>query len=245
MVIIMIFSYRFAVSPVAAGDCGRAYLLYSALLRLLPKDCAAAVHSGSGASVAQFLYFDDANKRSVWQLSVFGEVADAVSQTLDGLSSLRLNGVPVTLTLLEKTVLRAEELIASARETAPLRSVVINVLSPTAFKQDGRYTVLPSEKLTVQSLTAKWNAAFPEHRIDDAEAVMRLTQGVFISDHSLSCRHFRLKGVSIPGFLGTFTLSSCLTGSDAELFALLMRFSEFSGLGIKTALGMGGVEIKY
>ena len=53
--------------------------------------------------------------------------------------------------------------------------------------------------------------------------------------------NYRLKGQAIPGVVGTITLENRLEGFPAQLAHALLTFATFSGVGIKTTLGMGGV----
>ena len=53
---------------------------------------------------------------------------------------------------------------------------------------------------------------------------------------------YYLKGNSIPGFVGELTLENRLDGFHRELANALLYFADFAGVGIKTTLGMGGVE---
>ena len=58
----------------------------------------------------------------------------------------------------------------------------------------------------------------------------------------MSSAYFRLKGAAIPAFRGKLYLSTKLSQPMYTLLQTLLQFSEYSGIGIKTALGMGGVR---
>ena len=120
---------------------------------------------------------------------------------------------------------------------------VLRFQTPTAFKSQGQYLNLPTSRLIVQSLLQKWNGCFPDCPIEDEDG-----QGMETIAAGLRCRRFRLrdqmyylKGNSIPGFVGEMTLENRLSGFHRELADALLLFSGYSGVGIKTALGMGGV----
>ena len=51
-----------------------------------------------------------------------------------------------------------------------------------------------------------------------------------------------MKGNCIYGFGGHLNIKNNMTGFHKELADALLLFSQYSGIGIKTALGMGGVE---
>ena len=50
-----------------------------------------------------------------------------------------------------------------------------------------------------------------------------------------------INGQSIPGFTGELTLKCRLDGFHLTMANLLLHFAPYAGVGIKTALGMGGV----
>ena len=52
-----------------------------------------------------------------------------------------------------------------------------------------------------------------------------------------------MEGIRIPAFLGTVTLKIDGPQQMVNLIHLLLRFGEFSGVGIKCAMGMGAIEL--
>ena len=54
---------------------------------------------------------------------------------------------------------------------------------------------------------------------------------------------FHLEGVTIPSFIGEVTIK--ITGPQmmVNLANMLAAFGEYAGIGIKTSIGMGAVEI--
>lgn len=66
--------------------------------------------------------------------------------------------------------------------------------------------------------------------------------GLLCRRFQLRDRTFFLKGNAIPGFVGEMTLDNRLSGFHRELAGALLTFAGYAGVGIKTSLGMGGVE---
>lgn len=60
---------------------------------------------------------------------------------------------------------------------------------------------------------------------------------------SLNSHGYRLKGHFIPGLCGELTIENRAEGFHRQLLNALLLFSEFSGIGIKTSLGMGGIML--
>ncbi len=106
------------------------------------------------------------------------------------------------------------------------------------------YRDLPTTRLIVQSLIRKWNGCFPEYHIDDTDGqgMDALAVGLLCQRFRLCNQTFYLKGNAIPGFVGTTILENHLHGFHRLLADTLLYFSGYAGVGIKTALGMGGVK---
>ena len=79
--------------------------------------------------------------------------------------------------------------------------------------------------------------------LEDDDAIQMLTNNLRIRSYRLKSSTYRLKQNSIPGFCGEIVISSKLSPPMLELWKILLIFSEYAGIGIKTALGMGGVSI--
>lgn len=238
----MIACYRFAVLTDEKLYSSKAYAFYSCLQTMLPPDTADWLHEQGETPVSQFLRFDRVQNQLVWQISLLGQAAvSALSPVLDTLEILELNTGRIALRLLGKEQISAEDLIARSQQKTTAPRTELLFLTPTAFRQNGAYVVLPIEKLILQSLVNKWNAVFPKYPLDDADAFTLILDKLRIVDYSLRTSRYLLKSVYIPGFSGSLAISAPLPAPMMEIWNLLASFSAYSGIGIKTALGMGGV----
>ena len=144
---------------------------------------------------------------------------------------------------MKKETVAAEKLIENARAIESERFFSLRFLSATAFKQRGRYTVYPDIELILQSLLKKWNAVYPTYPLEDEDAFHMLSDGIRISDYNLHTTRYLLKESRIPGFIGNLRVDAQLSAPFLDIWKILICFSECSGIGIKNALGMGGVAI--
>ena len=90
----------------------------------------------------------------------------------------------------------------------------------------------------------KWGAAFPFSPVNDSDALEALERGTRITGYNLQSVYFPLKGRMIPAFTGSITLNAKLAAPLLQLLRGLLSFGSFSGVGIKTTLGMGGYHVK-
>ena len=79
--------------------------------------------------------------------------------------------------------------------------------------------------------------------LDDDGLVKLLLSGVSISGYRLSSYDYRMKNQYIRSFTGSVTLRANLSAPLEKLYRMLLRFGGYSGVGIKTALGMGGMKV--
>lgn len=240
----MISQYVFRVCTQDPLPADRAYAFYSFLLSLLPDDYADELHQMSETPISQCLYTE--KTEMMWKICLLDQkTIDMFSAALDELHTLILHTGKIEVEPLSKASISAEELIALTRTINTERYFSLRFLSPTAFRQNGRYTVLPEKELILQSLLKKWNTAFPSYPLEDEDAFRMILEGIRISDYHLHTTRFLLKDNRIPGFVGTMRIDTHLSAPLLEIWKMLIAFSEFSGIGIKTTLGMGGVRFLH
>lgn len=117
-------------------------------------------------------------------------------------------------------------------------------LTPTSFKSNGKYVIMPDARYIFQSLMNKYSASSADLEMFDEETLEHLVNGSYIVRYRLRSASFPLEGVKIPSFMGEICLKVNGTDTMARYVRLLARFGEYAGIGIKTAMGMGGLKIK-
>ena len=222
-----------------------AYRLYSALLERLPTEFADAVHKQGFSGISQYIHFDYEKKQSIWVISLLTDVAIAYcASILNSLTQLRLHDSIINLKKIQQSnTLTADDIMLQAEQLPSSHSVHIVFHNAASFKSNGNYQIFPTLPLILQSLLQHWNQVFPKTSLDDADAIQMLLSGLEIRSYRLKSSAYRLKQNSISGFCGEIVISSKLSPPMLELWKTLLIFSEYAGIGIKTALGMGGISI--
>ncbi len=90
----------------------------------------------------------------------------------------------------------------------------------------------------------KYSASSTDMEMYDAETLEQLVSNSEITQYKLRSVQFPLEGIKIPSFKGELTIKINGTITMAKYARLLARFGEYSGVGIKTAIGMGGLRLK-
>ena len=234
----MIQTYRFRLS--APQNAAAAYPLYAAMLERAPRDFGARLHESAVTPVSQYV------SGGLWQVSLFGEDAALnLSPVLEQMQTvfLRREQTELGLQLLDRdTISSVEELLD---RQLPQRGT-LHLMTPTAFKSAGVYQLLPTQRLLIQSLILKWNGCFgAECPIeDDGGGLEALAAGLRYRSVRLDTRDYAMKHTRIPGILGEIAYENNLSGFHRQLSDALLTFGTYSGIGIKTALGMGGLQIQ-
>ena len=206
-----------------------AYRLYACLLEQLPAECAQVLHASGGRWIRQFLKYDKGTGEYRWHLSI---LADAGAEMLEN--------ERFSIVQKETQQVSLESLL---RQKTDMARTNISFLTPTAFRQSGRYTIFPQERLILQSLVSRWNEVFPECPLEDPDALEALLAGLHIVDYQLKTTRFPLKGICIPGFTGNCIVEAKLAPPLLAMWSTLAEFSNDAGIGIKTGIGMGGTSI--
>ena len=120
---------------------------------------------------------------------------------------------------------------------------VLSFLTPTAFRQNGRYVILPDMRLVYQNLMMRYSASSCQIDMVDEDTLNYMVSSSYISGYRLSSHSFPMKHTWIPGFTGTITINFSGKSTISQYIKLLLRFGEYSGVGIKTGMGMGAVQI--
>ncbi len=215
-----------------------AYRLYAWLLDRLSSEEAEKFHAPETSRLNQYI------SRDIWTVNLLGETAaNAVGEILEKVSEIELDVFTLRLNKLSCETIQGAESLLLLGQKRTQNLTGLSFRSPTSFKSGGRYMIYPREELLIQSLVNRWNECFPEYTLSDEEALAELQSGIHIVDYRLRTCRYRLKGVSIPAFVGDISLEARLPIVLRDVWNSLLCFSEYRGVGIKTTLGMGGAEI--
>ena len=220
------------------------YRLYETMLERATALAGTDIPKNAPAPVSQYLNILNGGKL-MWTVSLLGDTAEeALGSAFENASWIYLDQERAFLRVLgfrRRSIENTDTLFELAERCDGIHR--LRFCTPTAFKSRKQYVNLPSRRLILQSLIQKWNACISDSPIEDedgrgAEAV---AAGLRVRKFSLHDGSFRLQDSTIPGFIGEMTLENCLSGFQRTMADVLLIFSEYAGIGIKTTLGMGGV----
>lgn len=120
--------------------------------------------------------------------------------------------------------------------------VKIKILTPVSYKNmDGQYQIIPSIEYIIPNIINRWNAIAGFNQMDK-EVVDKYIERTYIEKYNLKSVKFGLEGMNINSFIGSLTLKINANDTMINLLNMLFEFAEYSGIGIKVSMGMGGIK---
>lgn len=182
-----------------------------------------------------------------YQLSLSG-LKEASSKALSLLNlneSIEFLGAKFNIINREDNITSYEELYTTlvANEPEAIRRFDLRFTTPTAFAQGGVTLPLPVPTLMFHSWLERWNNFAPVYLGGD-ELITYLTNAVMLKHHNIKTRSWQLQRGYVNGFVGDVTLQifNHVDPLLANVANLLVQYSQFTGTGIKTRLGMGQTQ---
>ena len=224
-------------------------VFHGALMEQLPAEVAAHLHVEELRPYHQSILFTR-ERGAVWRFGVLDEgLYCLLWYIFSERAGLELRQKGFSVALGEPRLLQAtsEEALADAAFAGDevLRSAACQFLTPTSFKRDGVYQMFPDTQLILQSLLGRWRRFSEQVRLDEQDLASRLAPACRISSYRLQSAPFSLERHTIYGFRGQLRLYFAGNEMVRRLLRLLFSFAPFAGIGIKTALGMGAVDVLW
>ena len=249
----MLSSVKLILEPVREEKChtNMASLFHGLLMEIIDHNYAEHLHESGLKPFSQYLGSEKDGKFWHWTVNFLTEQAwQEIGKPLlnDNLTEFVLKDKELRLAIRNKKV----EQLVSYRELTerfylnetPQRNIRISFLTPCSFKSANQYVIFPELFLIYQSLINKYDSFAEEFSVKSGEALQHLAKYTRIRGYNLRSTHYHLAGVKIPSFIGKLDLTISGPETMVSLANLLFRFGEWSGIGIKTALGMGAVRIE-
>lgn len=221
-------------------------ILHGALLELLPPELASMFHQSELRPFTQYvLPLSDQQLR--WSIGIWEpNIAELFAQALLPLSKIELKHKDLTLEVIDtqrRRISKEDYFTKFFLAENPCRRYELEFLTPCSHKRDGKYVLFPSSELIVKSLFMRYCSFSQELSLDDPKTMEQVAEHLAIVRYFLRSAVYYLENTKITGYIGKVTLSISGPEQLARLTGALLSFAEYAGIGIKTALGMGGVKV--
>lgn len=147
--------------------------------------------------------------------------------------------------ILEKKVekLSEKDLADIFYRSEPVNRFALNFHSPTSFKQQGAHVFYPDLRLVFQSLMMKYNALMEDDNDINHDFLDEIVSSINITSYDLNSHYFTIHKAKIPAFRGKLFFTVRANNTVTNYIHVLLKFAEYSGVGVKTSLGMGNVSV--
>ncbi|MBS5869088.1 MAG: CRISPR system precrRNA processing endoribonuclease RAMP protein Cas6 [Fusobacterium periodonticum] len=222
-----------------------ASLFHGYLMENIDSAYAEYFHYNTTNPFTSCIFKDTKEDKFFWRVTTFSQKA------YDMLMSYFSKGIPEKIYLKNKDLeinVKSFSIQKKSYEDLFLEATErkrIKLMSPTSFKSDGITHIFPNISTLISGVIAKINQHSETAELEDKKIVSELLEKVYIKDYNLRTKIFHLESIKIKGFIGTMDLA--IKGEDrtlANILNFLILMSEYTGLGIKTSLGMGGVKVE-
>ena len=218
---------------------------HGAIMEMLPEELCETLHQPIVHPYSQ--YIEHRNKGWYWVVTALnadlakGMIYDALLQC----DRIELKNAGTTLNFVSKQLLEVpmEELSKLMYRLDGAGNIDLGFITPVSFKQDGRYLFYPDIRSMYISLLNKYGAAQPDQNVRDDDLLDELVNNTRISRYNLRSVIYHVEEGRVPAFIGSLSLRFNGTKTMRSFAEFLFHFGEYSGIGIKGGLGMGGMRI--
>lgn len=222
--------------------------LQGVLFEHVDKDFADQMHRQSMHPYSQYLTRE--GEEFVWTISTLTDEAALAMLTpmldpeLSSFTIRKRNSVNVDIIDRKLETFDGEDWMYLYYAEELPREVRIDFLTATAFRQNGVYCILPDLRLVYQSLLLRYRETIDEAVETGEEVIAGMTDCSYISWYRLQSVRQPLEGTEIPGFTGSVMIRFRGREEIIRFILCLLHFGTFSGVGIKTGMGMGAIAVR-
>ena len=192
-------------------------------------------------------HVENINDKSYWIVNAVNKEAE--QQIIDKLMNadfrefcFKKDGKRVKIVNKEVQTLEERALLNQFYSNEVQRYINLEFVSPTSFKRNGRYMIMPDVRLIFQNIMNKYSTSSDSVSMLDTDALDQLEENCYIVNYRLRSVTFPMEKTKIPSFMGGITIKVNGPETMVRYANMLTDFSEYSGIGIKTAVGMGAVR---
>ena len=219
-------------------------VLQGCLMEWLSPEWAAKLHVQGVRPYSQYVLPLSKGKAlwclAVWQEEAAQELVPRILQQAGRPFFSRQKQCSLTLQVRQVQTLTPADLQQRGEEFLAARALRLRFLTPASVRSQNRYMVYPQWPQLMQGLAARRAAAGWEKPPEGLD----WETGMSLLNYELQMARFELEKVRVPSFQGTLELRLHSQDPAGLWAARLLAFGECAGMGIKTALGMGAMEVE-
>ena len=226
-------------------------IMQGVLMERIDHDYATYLHKQNLRPYSQYIFFSKKQHCLIWRISTLNQQAhdEIILPLLNLPYSVFLRHKQINITTISKEIIYentyeklAKKYFSSSNNPEEIKIIDFNFITSTAFKSQGKYIIFPEIHFLLSSLLNRWNYLSNTDFLNDKTVLANLQRHLYVADYKLNMRPFSLEGVRVPAFIGLYSLGIAKNDMAQKIALLLAEFAHLSGIGIKTAIGMGAVN---
>lgn len=227
-------------------NINKSSLFHGALMEIINSDYAEEMHRDGLKPFSQYLSYED--DKLVWHIRTLSEKAYENIICLlneDSFNEFEIKHDSRKVIILQKKLQERflNDIFNDFYSDSASDVYKIEFVSPTAFKKEGKYHFFPEIYNIYNSLMHRFDEVTDRGNMFSQDTLELLTYNTEIVGYSIHSIKFSIEGVRIPAFMGSITIKIHGAQTMKNFAKLLFEFGNYSGMGIKTAIGMGSVII--
>jgi len=223
-------------------------LFHGLLMESIDSADANRLHENSLRPFSQYLYYSKELNRWVWVINTLSEEMDnIIYKFLNNQNQLKLKNKDLLIDIdyvKEYPIKSYSDLTNEVYSMEGKRNISLDFLTPCSFKISGNNVIYPEIKYFYNTILNRWNSFSDVVSINDKEAIEHIINHTYIKAFNICSKSYSLESIFVKGFDGRMTFGVNGPEPLVNLSNLMFRFAEYSGLGSRTALGMGGIRVE-
>lgn len=219
-------------------------LFHGYLMSVIDSDYAEYLHYCDIRPFSSYLFYSRKYGKFVWRLQTLNQTAyDMIIKLLieSKKGSIYLTHKDMNISVTEyieyETVTYSDLYMDDAQQSK------MTFVTPTSFKSQGQYMIFPDIERIFMSVIRKVNQFSDELKLEDESVISDLIDASYIQNYQLRSSRFYLEKTRVNGFKGDITIRYKGAEAYQQMIQFILKVSEYTGIGIKTSLGMGGIQI--
>lgn len=223
-------------------------ILHGIIMEIIPSDYAEFLHNQK--ILPYSINITNYNNKLLWTINTLNlEAYEIIINSFQNITEIYMKQKrkKIKVSFINLTTTTYEELIQNNyyNNTKIKKEYTIYIQTPLAFKSFNNYIILPNLKLFFQSIMRRFDYFSNTNKIYDSNTLKYLEENIRIRKYKIKSSIMYLHKYKVPGLLGEITININNNSNLIinNLLNLLLSYSEYSGIGIKTALGMGSISL--
>ena len=172
------------------------------------------------------------------------ELANILLPILVEMNSIELNSKKISIESKKSYSLSLSDLATNFYKEDVPREFEIYFKTPTGFKSDEKNIFMPDVYYIFQNLMSRYGEITEGTPFVERELLSEICKSTNIVSYRIQSSYYPVHKSYIPGFIGKIKLRCSGSQTLVNYIGMLLNFAEYSGVGIKTTMGMGAVNVR-